>query len=329
MKMLYKSPGISRRALLGLAMALPASRVLSQPTVKLEDPIKIVLPFGPGSGTDIYARLVAEKLAPALGVSVIVENKPGASGIISAESVARAKPDGSTLLFTTNTTHAANPNMFKKLSYDPIADFAPISKLGNLTFLLVVSGDSPYQKLDDLIAAAREKPGTVAYGASNSFGTVSGSKLGNIADVDFLLVPYKSSPQIITDLLGGQVQFAFIDVAAATPMLNSGRMRALAVLSDGRFPTLPSVPTMKELGYPQFDVVAWFGLFAPAGTPDAIVAEVNEKLRSVLQDPALRQRSAELGLDIFGSTPEELTQYVKSQIALWKQLTEDAGLIPQ
>src|SRR3546814_498218 len=157
--------------------------------------------------------------------------------------------------------------MFKRLPYDPVKDFAPISKLGNLTFLLVVAADSPYKRLEDLIAAAHAKPERVSFGASNSFGTVSGYKLGKITDSQFLYIPYKSSPQIITDMLGGQVQFAFVDVAAATPMLESGRMRALAVLADQRFPTLPSVPTMKDLGYPQFDVVAWFGMFAPAGTP--------------------------------------------------------------
>lgn len=320
---------VSRRTVLSLALMLPAARAWSAPSPNIEGPLKIVLPFGPGSGTDIYARLIAEKLGPELGVSVIVENKPGASGIIAAESVARAKPDGNTLLFTTNTTHAANPSMFKSLPYDPVKDYAPISRLGDLTFLLVVAADSPHQKLDDLIAAARNKPGTVSYGASNSFGTVSGSKLGKIAGVEFLLVPYRSSPQIITDLLGGQVQFAFIDVAAGAPMLNSGKMRALAVLSNDRFPTLSSVATMKELGYPQFDVVAWFGMFAPAGTPDAIVSELNRKLRTILEDAALRKRGAELGLDIFGSTPEELAQYVKSQVSLWKQLTSDAGLTPQ
>ncbi|WP_415788443.1 Bug family tripartite tricarboxylate transporter substrate binding protein [Bordetella tumulicola] len=315
--------------MLSMAVTLFAATAWSAQPIQIEGPLRIVLPFGPGSGTDIYARLVAEKLGPALGTTVIVENKPGANGIISAESVARATPDGNTLLFTTNTTHAANPNMFKRLSYDPVKDFAPISKLGNLTFLLVVAADSPYQRLGDLIAAAHAKPERVSFGASNSFGTVSGYKLGKITDSQFLYIPYKSSPQIITDLLGGQVQFAFVDVAAATPMLKSGRMRALAVLADQRFPTLPSVPTMKDLGYPQFDVVAWFGMFAPAGTPGPVVDALNNKLVAVLQDPALRQRGAELGIEIFGSSPQELADYVASQIDLWKALTADAGLTKQ
>ncbi|ARP96066.1 Bug family tripartite tricarboxylate transporter substrate binding protein [Bordetella genomosp. 13] len=329
--------GISRRTLLAAALttalaaalALPAAPARSAPAAAVEGPVRIVLPFGPGSGTDIYARLVAEKLGPALGVPVIVENKPGANGIIAAESVARAKPDGNTLLFTTNTTHAANPSMFKSLSYDPVKDYAPVTKLGNLTFLLVVAADGPYRTLQDLVAAARKQPGRVSYGASNSFGTVSGSKLGKIAGVEFLQIPYRSSPQIITDLLGGQVKFAFVDVAAAGPMLAANKMRALTVLSDQRFPTLPDVPTMKELGYSQFDVVAWFGMFAPAGTPPAVVAQLNGKLTAILKDPALRKRGAELGIEIFGSSPEELGQYVGSQVDLWKQLTADAGLTPQ
>jgi tripartite-type tricarboxylate transporter receptor subunit TctC len=313
-------------ALIVAALLVPAAVPCAQTAPRIDGPIRMVLPFGPGSGTDIYARLIAEKLGPALGVSVVVDNKPGANGIIAAEQVAHARPDGNTLLFTTNTTHAANPNMYKQLPYDPVKDFAPISRMGNLTFLLVVAGDSPYRQLSDLVAGARATPGKVSYGTANSFGTVSGYKLGQIAGVDFQQIPYKSSPQIMTDLLGGQVQFAFVDVAAATPLLGAHRIRALAVLSNQRFPTLPDVPTMKDLGYSQFDVVAWFGLFAPAGTPPAIVQQINRKLNQVLKDPALDRRGAELGIDIFGSTPAELAGYVKSQIALWKQLTADAGL---
>lgn len=318
-----------RRAMLSMALALLTVSASASSEPSLKGPVKVVLPFGPGSGTDTYARLVARKLGPALGTTVIVENKPGASGIIAAETVARAAPDGNTLLFTTNTTHAANPNMYKQLAYDPVKDFAPISKLGNLTFLLVVPADSPYHNLDELIAAARTKPGHISFGASNSFGTVSGFKLGKITGTQFLHIPYKSSPQIIADMLGGLVNFAFVDVTAATPMLNSGRLRALAVLAEERFPTLRSVPIMKELGYPQFDVVAWFGMFAPAGTPAPIVEEINSKLVAVLQDSALRERGAELGLEIFGSSPAELADYVEAQVDLWKILTADAGLTKQ
>jgi tripartite-type tricarboxylate transporter receptor subunit TctC len=315
-------------ALLAAALAAGASAVRAQAD-RIEGPIRIVLPFGPGSGTDVYARMVAQRLGTALDVPVLIDNRPGANGVLAAEAVARAKPDGNTLLFTTNTTHAANPSLVRELRYDPVKDFAPISKLGNLTFFVVVNAASPYQNLQSLIAAAKAAPGTVSYGAANSFGMVSGSKLAKAAGTEFLRVPYKSSPQITTDLLGGQIQFAFVDLAAAAPLVNSGKMRALAVLADRRFPSLPNVPTMKEAGYSDFNVVAWFGLFAPAGTPAPIVARINRELTAILARPDLRQRGAELGIDIFGSSPRELEDYVKSQIALWAQLTADAGLKPE
>jgi tripartite-type tricarboxylate transporter receptor subunit TctC len=324
-----RAPGLRRRELILATLAAAATPSAFAQADRIEGPIRIVLPFGPGSGTDVYARIVAQQLGTALGVTTVIDNKPGANGILAAEVVARAKPDGTTLLFTTNTTHAANPHLVKELRYDPVKDFAPISKMGNLTFFVLVPGGSPYRTLADLVEAARKAPGTVSYGAANSFGMVSGSKLGKNAGVEFLRVPYKSSPQITTDLLGGQIQFAFVDLAAAAPLVKSGKVRALAVLADKRFTSLPEVPTMTEAGFPGFNVVAWFGMFAPAGTPAPIVNRINRELVAVLNRPDLREKGADLGIEIFGSTPRELDEYVKSQIALWAQLTADAGLKPE
>jgi tripartite-type tricarboxylate transporter receptor subunit TctC len=323
-----RAPDLRRRDLLVAAVASVACRAFAQGD-DIEGPIRIVLPFGPGSGTDVYARLVAQQLGAALGVNTVIENKPGANGILAAQAVARAKPDGSTLLFTTNTTHAANPHLVKELPYDPVKDFAPISKMGNLTFFVLVPATSPFHTMKDLVEAARKAPNSVSYGAANSFGMVSGSKLGKTAGVEFLRVPYKSSPQITTDLMAGQLQFAFVDMAAAAALVKAGKMRALAVLADKRFPSLPDVPTMTEAGFPGFNVVAWFGLFAPAGTPAPVVNRINKALVAVLQRPDLRERGAQLGIEILVSTPGELEDYVKSQIALWGQLTADAGLKPE
>jgi tripartite-type tricarboxylate transporter receptor subunit TctC len=320
---------ISRRQVLVAALAATSASAWGQADARIEGPLRIVLPFGPASGTDVYARMVGQQLGAALGVPVVIDNRAGANGMLAAEAVARAKPDGNTLLFTTNTTHAANPHLFKELHYDPVKDFAPISKLGDLTFFVVVPAASPYANLQALVAAARAAPASVSYGAANSFGMVSGSRLGKTAGVEFLQVPYKSSPQIITDLLGGQIRFAFIDMAATAPLLKAGKLRALAVLADRRFPLLPQVPTLAEAGYPDFNVVAWFGLFAPAGTPAPIVQRINRELTAILARPELRERGAELGIDIFGSTPRELEDYVKSQIALWGKFTADAGLKPE
>jgi tripartite-type tricarboxylate transporter receptor subunit TctC len=324
-----RAGGLRRRELMLAALAAAATTPSLAQSDAIEGPIRIVLPFGPGSGTDVYARMVAQQLGTALNVTTVIENKPGANGVLAAETVARAKPDGTTLLFTTNTTHAANPHLVKDLRYDPVKDFAPISRMGNLTFFVLVPAGSPYRTMSELVDAARKAPRTVSYGAANSFGMVSGSKLGKNAGVEFLRVPYKSSPQITTDLLGGQIHFAFVDLAAAAPLVKGGKMRALAVLADKRFPSLPEVPTMTEAGFPGFNVVAWFGMFAPAGTPAPIVNRINRELVGVLRRPDLREKGAELGIEIFGSTPRELEDYVKAQIALWGQLTADAGLKPE
>jgi len=296
---------------------------------RAEASLKLVLPFGPGSGTDVYARMIATKLSQAMGTSVVIDNRPGANGVIAAEYVAKAKPDGTTLLLTTNTTHAANPHLIKELRYDPIRDFTPISKLGNLTFFLLVPHNSPHQQLNSLIEAARQAPKQIGFGYSNSFGIVSGSKLGKVAGVDFLGVPYKSSPQIITDMLGGQLQFAFVDLAAAAPLVKAGRVRALAVLTDKRFPLMPAVPTMRELGYQDFNVVAWFGLFAPAGTAQSTVERLNKEVQLITSNPDFRERGAELGIDVFASSPSELEAYVREQLLLWAKFTADAGLKPE
>jgi len=291
--------------------------------------IKLVLPFGPGSGTDVYARLVAQQLSLSYGSPVVVENRPGANGVVAAESVARAKPDGTTFFFTTNSTHAANPYLVKDLRYDPIKDFTPVTKAGTLIFFVMVAASGPHQDLKSLIAAAKADPKAVSYGAQNSLAIVSGSKLAKVGGVEFLRVPYKSTPQVITDMLGGQVTFGFVDMAAGTPLVKSGKLRPIAVLGEKRFPALPNVPTMSEAGFPDFDVVAWFGIFAPAGTAPAIVARMNKEFKAVVAQPEIRQKAAELGIDMFASTPEELAAYVRSQLALWEKLVADAGLKPE
>ena len=312
--------------LISLLSLIPFSLFAQSNTMRIEGPLKLVIPFGPGSGTDVYARMVGQSLSQAMGTAVIIDNRPGASGVLAADFVAKAKPDGNTLLLTTNTTHAANPHLIKDSRYDPVRCFAPISKLGNLTFFLLVPNESPHHPLSNLVDAAKKTPNQVSFGYSNSFGLISGSKLGRVAGANFLSVPYKSSPQIITDMLGGQLQFAFVDLAAAAPLVKAGRVRALAVLTDKRFPLLAQVPTMKEAGYNDFNVVAWFGLFAPVGTPRPLVERINKEILTMMTKQDFRERSAELGIDVFGSSPQELEDYVKSQIVLWAKFTADAGL---
>jgi tripartite-type tricarboxylate transporter receptor subunit TctC len=321
----------SLMAVLGALAMCPAwaQGTSSEPQPRDGDTVKIVIPFGAGSGTDFYGRLFSKYLGESLGRTVIVENRPGANGAIAAEQVAHAAPDGKTLFLTSNTAVAANPHLMKNLRYDPVKDFAPISKMGTLTFFVMVEAGSPFKDMADLIANARQDPKKVSYGAANSLSMVSGVKLGQLAGVELLQVPYKNPPQIVTDLLGGRLTFAFLDMATASSLAKANKVRPVAVLSDSRSPVLPDVPTMKELGFGEFDVVAWFGLFAPAGTPEPIVRNLSQHVNRVLENPEVKDRTASAGFDVFGSTPEELGSYLRSQIALWGKLTSDAGLQPQ
>jgi len=333
--------GLLRRPILLLLVALSllvfslgATRTFaSTPTDSAQAlgsaPIRIVIPFGPGSGTDFYARLLAQHLSESLSTQVLIVNRPGANGAIAAEFVANAKPDGTTFLMTSNTAVAANPSLMKNLNYDPVKDFTPITRLGNLTFFIVVTGDSPYKTMDDLIAAARQNPDKISYGTANSLSIVSGAKISKSAGVEMLAVNYKNPPQILTDLLGGRLSFAFVDMATAAPFSADGKMRPLAVLADKRFPLLADVPSMPEVGFKDFNVLAWFGLFGPAGTPPAIVNQLNQEVNAILAKPDFRERTAAVGLDVFGSSAEDLGVYLKDQIALWRELVADAGLQPE
>jgi tripartite-type tricarboxylate transporter receptor subunit TctC len=317
-------------ALAGGAASAQGSSAESSPAQPRDtDAIRIVIPFGAGSGTDFYGRLFSKYLAESLGRTVIVENRPGANGAIAAEQVAHAAPDGKTLFLSSNTAVAANPHLMKNLRYDPVKDFVPISKMGTLTFFVMVEAGSPLKSMADLVASARQDPNKVSYGAANSLSMVSGVKLGQLAGVELLQVPYKNPPQIVTDLLGGRLTFAFLDMATASSLAKANKVRALAVLADSRSPALPDVPTMKELGFGEFDVVAWFGLFAPAGTPDPVVQDLSRHVNRILENPEVRERTTAAGFDVFGSTPEELGGYLRAQIALWGKLTADAGLQPQ
>ena len=293
-------------------------------------PIRLVVPFAAGSGTDAVARVTAQTLGEALKGSVIVDNKAGANGIIAAEAVAKAAPDGYTLFMTTNTTHSANPSLMKSLPYDPVKDFAPVSRMGNLPFMLVVNNTLPVKNVADLLAWGRANPGKLTYASGNSTGIVSGATLARMSGVPMLHVPYKSTPPAIADLIGGQVSFMFVDLAAGLATVQAGRMRAIAVTTQERtklFPELPPVADTPELK--GFDITSWNGVFAPAGTPKDIVVTLNRALASMANSAAFRERTTKLGFDAFGSTPEELGAFTVSELAKWKKLIQAAGIQPE
>lgn len=310
-----------------ISMALLPIMALAQPYPARV--ITVVTPFAAGSGTDVITRIIGKQLTSQLGQTVIVDNKPGANGIIAANMVMHAAPDGYTLFATGNTTHAANPSLVKDLSYDPVKDFTPIVRTGNFTFVLVVGKDFPARSVAELVAYARSHPGKVTYASANSPGIVAGAILGKRAKIDLLHVPYKSSPQALTDVMAGRVSMSFIDVATASPHLKSGALRALAVTTTERSSLLPDLPTMEEVGIAPFNVASWSGYFGPAHLPSPIVTRLNTEIAKIVAMPDIKAQLAGLGFDAFSGTPQQLENFVKAEIKNWHDMAQDAGVEPQ
>ena len=309
------------------AWALPAAH--AAPGAYPDKPISLVVPFPAGSGTDAVGRLFANELSQRLGQQIVVENKPGANATIAANYVARAKPDGYTLFVTTNTSHSAAPWLMKNVPYDPVKDFTPVARGGNLPFILVVNPKLPYKTVSDLVAAAKASPGRITYASGNSTGIVAGATLARRAGVDLLHVPYKGTPQAMTDLIGGQVDFMFTDLASGLPFVQSGQVRALAVSTATRSAIVPDLPSMKEAGVPDFDLNSWNGFFGPAGLPPEVVTRLNTAINQIVADPAIKKRLADLGFDAFSGTPQDFGQFVASERDLWGRLIRDANIQPQ
>jgi tripartite-type tricarboxylate transporter receptor subunit TctC len=291
--------------------------------------IVVVTPFAAGSGTDVITRVIARQLSVALGQTVIVDNKPGANGLIAAGQVTRAAPDGYTLFATGNTTHSANPSLLKDLSYDPIRDFTPIARTGNFSFALVVAPSIPARTVGELVTYARQNPGKVSYASANSPGIVAGAIFAKRANLDLLHVPYKSSPQALGDVMAGRVSMSFIDFATASPYIKSGALRALAVTTTERSALLPDLPTMQEAGISPFNVTSWSGYFGPANMPQTIVQRVNKEIRKIVAMPDIKAQLAILGFDAFSGSPGELEDFVKAEILNWHSMVQDAGIEPQ
>ena len=292
--------------------------------------VRIVVPFAAGSATDIVARLMADELRGVFDQSFVIDNKPGASARIGAEMVARAAPDGYTLLVTTNTSHSANPHLFKKLSYDPIRDFAPVAGLMTIPVIVVVHPKSTAMSLQDLINQARARPGKLSYGYGNSIGQVTGAAFAKAAGIDVIATPYKSSPQAMTDLLGEQIGYAVTDMAAGQALVNSGKLRALALSSEKRSPLMPDLPTMNETSVlAGFELVAWVAMFAPAGSAPEIVTRLSAEVRKIQAKPEVRARIASFSADVLQSDPEQLGNFVRAQLVGWGRRIKDAGIEPE
>jgi tripartite-type tricarboxylate transporter receptor subunit TctC len=288
--------------------------------------ITLVLPFAAGSGTDTTTRLIANEVSKSIGQQLVVDNKPGANGMLAATHVARAAPDGYTLFVTTNTTHSANPSLMKQLTYDPVKDFTPIARTGNLPFMLVINPDIPAKSVQELTAYAKANPGKLTYASGSSAAIVMGATYSRRAGLDLLHVPYKSSPPALTDVIGGRVSMMFIDIPTGLPLVAAGKLRGLAVTTRDRSTLLPETPSMQEAGVPDFDITSWQGWFGPANMPKEVVAKLNAEVRKVIENPDIRKQLGERGMDAFSGTPEQLSKFVDEQLVLWTRLIKDAGI---
>jgi tripartite-type tricarboxylate transporter receptor subunit TctC len=291
-------------------------------------PITYIVPFAAGGTTDVLARVIASKLGPALGASVIVDNKPGAGGNIGSDYVAKSAPDGYTILGGTISSHAINVSLYPNMPYDPIKSFQPVTLIGTLPNVLVVNANSPYQNLKDLIAAAKAKPEALTFGSSGS-GTsqhLSSELFQSMTGAKMLHIPYKGSAPAMQALLGQQVDLVFENILAAVPLIQSGKLRALGVTSSKRATSLPDVPSLSEAGLPGYEIVSWQAVFAPAGTPQPIVQRLATEIGKIINEPDVKSRLAGLGVEPSGAGPAELAALQKSEVAKWGKLIKAANI---
>ena len=301
---------------IGDAMALYPERI-----------IRLVVPFAPGGGTDVVARTLAQDMGKDLGVTILIENKPGAGTIIGTQAVAISRPDGYTLLMGT-FSHAVNPSLNTKLPYDPHRDFAAVALVARSFNVVVVNPKSPIKSIADLIAAAKAAPGKLSYG---TFGTgtsahLAGELFKDMAKVDLTTVPYKGAAPAITDLIGGQIDVMFTTVASAASLVENGQLRAIAVTSAERSPAFPQLPTVNEAGVPGYTAESWYGLFAPAGTPSDVIARLNKAAAAAVQSEAFKKLGVNEGLVVIARPPEELDRYVRGEEERWRRVIRDAGI---
>ena len=291
--------------------------------------IRFVVPFTAGSATDTLARLLANRMSTIFGRSVFVENIAGGNGIPASQNVVRASPDGYTVMITANTTHAGNQALLKKVPYDAVADFEPITKLGTITLALVANPALPANDLRELIAYGKANPGKLTFGAGSSSSRMSAELLKTMAGIDMLHVPYKSNPQAVTDLLGGQISIFFGDVSTALPPVRAGKLKGYAVSGIKRSPLAPDLPTIDEAGLKGYELTAWFAAYAPAKTPKPIIDKLNAAFREALKDKDISEKLLAAGIEPEASTPDELRTFQAAETQKWKKIAADAKIEPE
>ncbi len=313
--------------------ALVAGMLLASPAVSQtypSRPIKLIVPLGAGGATDLNARVLAEKLGERLGQPVVVENRPGAEGIIGVDAAAKSPADGYTLVLGSSTTLAANYSLRAKLPFDPVADFTPVSMAFKNAFnILVVHPSVPARNLEEFVALARSKPGQLFYGTATSGSKICAEMFKSMAGVNLAMVNYKSSPQALSDLLAGQIQFVCEPVGTALPHIRSGKLRSLGVTSPTRLADASDLPTVAESGLPGFEYSAWVAVFAPAGVPREVVSKLDAEIRALLVQPDVVKRIQANGFDPMVGGPAELGALLKSEMTRAVKVVRDAGIKPE
>ena len=314
------------------AAALGAVLLASLPAVGQAEgfpdkPITFVVPFAAGTATDQIARAIGVQITAATKQPVVIDNKAGASGMIAAQQVAKAAPDGYTVLITTNTTHAANEHLYKKLSYDPVKDFAPVTALGKGGQIMVVNNAFPARSVGEFVALAKKEPGKLSFGSGSSSSRMAGELLQQMAGIQLLHVPYKSNTLAVTDLLGGQIQMMITDTATGLPQVKAGKLRALGVSGDKRSPLAPEVPTISEAGVKGYEMGYWFAAYAPAKTPPAVVKRLNELMVQAARSQEAKTSFYEpTGTEVFTSSPDELAKFQAGESQKWGRIVKAAGI---
>ena len=315
-------------ALLAGAVALTVAGAAGGQTFPTK-PIRVIVPYPAGGATDFFARAVFPKMGEALGQPVVVENKPGAGTAIGASEVARSAPDGYTLLLGDAGTFAFNPTLYKKLSYDPVKDFAPVSLTGRFALILTVNPTTlNVGSVKEFVDRAKSQPGKIDYGAPGPGSPIhlAMELFKERAGITMTPIPYKGGADAMNDLIGGRIGTMFLDIASGLPQIRGGKVKPLAVASEKRVAALPDLPTIGESGYPGFEAWAWQGFVAPVGTPRDVIMKLNGEFAKVMADPAIRQRLSESGFEPQTSTPEQFTAYMKSEIAKWEKVIRDGKI---
>jgi tripartite-type tricarboxylate transporter receptor subunit TctC len=322
---------LERVKIFGLTLAVLAAGFAAPATA--EDypsrPVTILTPFAAGSATDTAARLVGKYLQEALGQPFIIENRDGAGGMLAAEAVAHAQPDGYTLLLTSNSTHSAAPGLFKRVPYDPIKDFTPIARIGSFPSFIAVTNDLPVKSMAELVAYAKANPGKVTAGYGNSTGRITVETIKRQLNIDIVPVAYRSNPAAVTDLMAGHIQMGVPDFSTGLAMAKSGKFRPLAVLTKERDPALPDVPTLDATVMPGFDLLAWTGMFGPAGMPKEVVDKLAAPIEKALANEDVRQRFRDVGVEVYWIGPAGFTAYVKDELVKWTTLIKAANIEPE